>query len=343
LSEGDHVDASTSPATVEADVAGVQDKPSGARRLVNILGVMLVVVLLPGLAAAWVAGAAGVAAIFVGLTLGIVGSKLSGFRRMVYVVPVIGVAAGLAASAAFDWWWVAVVAVAGVIAGAGIASGFPGLLMVPFAATFVSPAPSARDAAVFGVIVTIGTLYGIIVARRFGAPPSLESKHAPVRMAAGLAIVLAIVLGASAAVGVALGWSEPYWVPDPILVLLLYILIGKRDRVRGKAIGTAIGAAAAIVVAVIGLPNGALSVLAALALLLALTQYRSRYWLMYGLYTFALVLVLAAPGQVAFEAEERGLQVLVGIGLLVIGVIVFHALATWLSKRDPQPELAPTA
>ena len=176
----------------------------------NILGVMLAVVLLPGLAAAWIAGAAGVAAIFWGLTLGLVGAKLSGVRRMVYVVPVIGVAAGLGASAAFDWWW----------GGGGggrrgdcrrrIASGFPGLLMVPFAATFVSPAPSARDAAVFGVIATIGTLYGIIVARRFGAPPSLESKHAG-RIAAGLAIVLGIVLAASAAVGVALGWSEPYW------------------------------------------------------------------------------------------------------------------------------------
>jgi hypothetical protein len=64
---------------------------------------------------------------------------------------------------------------------------------------------------------------------------------------------------------------------------------------------------------------------------------------MYGLYTFSLVLLLAAPGQVGFEAEERGLQILVGVGLLVVGLFVVHALGPWLAKRRPQPELAPAA
>jgi hypothetical protein len=50
-------------------------------------------------------------------------------------------------------------------------------------------------------------------------------------------------------------------------------------------------------------------------------------------------MVLAAPGQVGFEAEERGFQILVGIGLLVLGVLVVDALANWLAKRDPEPEL----
>ena len=45
--------------------------------------------------------------------------------------------------------------------------------------------------------------------------------------------------GGSAAIGVALGWTEPYWVPEPMLILVLYIITGKRDRIRGKAIGTA--------------------------------------------------------------------------------------------------------
>ena len=76
----------------------------------------------------------------------------------------------------------------------------------------------------------------------------------------------------------------------------------------------------------------------AVAFVIALTQAKT-YWLMYGLYTFSLVLLLAAPGQVGFEAEERGFQILVGIGLLVVGLAIIHALATWLSKRDPQPEL----
>ena len=41
-------------------------------------------------------------------------------------------------------------------------------------------------------------------------------------------------LGWRRAIGVALAWTEPYWVPEPILILALYILIGKRDRIRGK-------------------------------------------------------------------------------------------------------------
>ena len=72
---------------------------------------------------------------------------------------------------------------------------------------------------------------------------------------------------------------------------------------------------------------------------IALTQAKT-YWLMYGLYTFSLVLLLAAPGHVGFEAEERGFQILVGVGLLVVGLAIIHALAAWVAKRDPQPELA---
>jgi len=75
---------------------------------------------------------------------------------------------------------------------------------------------------------------------------------------------------------------------------------------------------------------------------LAFTQAK-KYWLMYDLYTFSLVLLLASPGQIGFEAEERGFQILVGIGLLVVGLFIIHALGAWLADRDPQPELAPTA
>ena len=46
-------------------------------------------------------------------------------------------------------------------------------------------------------------------------------------------------------------------------------------------------------------------------------------------------------GLFAFEAEKRGFQILVGVGLLVVGLVVVHALGNWLAKRHPQPELAP--
>jgi hypothetical protein len=76
------------------------------------------------------------------------------------------------------------------------------------------------------------------------------------------------------------------------------------------------------------------------AFVLAITQAK-RYWLMYGLYTFSLVLALAALGQIGFEAEERGVQILAGIGLLVVGLVILESLGRWLTKRYPQPELAP--
>lgn len=52
---------------------------------------------------------------------------------------------------------------------------------------------------------------------------------------------------------------------------------------------------------------------------------------------------LAVAGSLAIVlGDERGLQFLLGISLLVIGLVVFR-LGRWLSKRDPQPELAPAA
>jgi hypothetical protein len=213
--------------------------------------------------------------------------------------------------------------------------------MVPFAATFVTPVSSGTDAMIYGVIVAVATLYGIVIARRFGAPAVVEGYRLPPPAAASVAIVFGVVLGSGAAIGVALGWTEPYWVPEPILVLALYVLIGKH-RIRGRPS-----------VRRSGLPprhpwrssireREFSAGVAAIAFVLALTQAK-KYSLMYGLYTFSLVLLLASPGQVGYEAEERGVQILVGIGLLVVGLFVIHALGAWLAHRDPQPELAPTA
>jgi hypothetical protein len=92
-------------------------------------------------------------------------------------------------------------------------------------------------------------------------------------------------------------------------------------------------------VAILSPPAGVLAAVGTVAFVLALTQAK-RYWLMYGLYTFSLVLLLAALGHVGYEAEERGVQILVGIGLLVVGLAVVTVLARWLRKRYPQPELA---
>ena len=319
----------------------MQAKPSGARRLLHILGAVLVVVVLPALLMAAVVGEFGVSAMFVGLVLGVAGSKIGGARRMIYVAPGLGVAAGLGAFTAYDWWWVVLLAVVGVIAGAGIGFGWlPALLMVPYAATFVTQVTRGTDAVIYGVIVAIAGWVRHRPCSALRCPRGHGRRSSARAVAVAVAIVFGLVLGGSAAVGVALGWTEPYWVAEPVLILVLYILMGKRDRIRGKAIGTALGVAAAIPVAILSPPAGVLAAVGTVALILALTQAKT-YWLMYGLYTFSLVLLLAAPGEVGFEAEERGFEILVGIGILVVGLAVVHALGRWLTKRDPQPELAP--
>ena len=318
-----------------------QDKPSGARRTGHVVGAVLVVAVLPALLMWVLVGEFGAAAMVTGLLLGAVGAKLGGTNRMAYLAPGMGLAAGLGAYAAYGWWWAALLALTGVITGAGIRFGWFGpLLMIPYAATFVVPEASGKNATVYGVIVGIATLYGLVVARLFGVPKVVEGQRLPLPVAAVVAIMFGAVMGASASIGVALGWTEPYWVPEPVLILVLYILMGKRDRIRGKAIGTSLGVAAAIPVAIVSPSAWVLTAVGTVAFIVALTQAKT-YWLMYGLYTFSLVLLLSSPGQVGFEAEERGIQILVGVGLLVVGLLVVHALGDWLSKRDPQPQFTP--
>ena len=322
-----------------ADAVEVRGKPSRARRTMHILGALLVAVVLPAVVIGVLVGEYGFTAVWTGVLLGGVGAKLGGTRRMGYLAPLMGLAAGLGAFTAYDWWWVALLATVGVIAGAGIGFGwFAPLLMVPFAATFVVPEASARNATVYGLIVGIATLYGVVLARRFGVPEVVDGERLSVPVAAVVALGFGAVMAASASLGVALGWTEPYWVPEPVLILVLYIIMGKRDRIRGKAVGTALGVVAVIPVALVSPPAWVLTALGVVVFLVALTQAKT-YWLMYGLYTFALVLLLAAPGGVGFEAEERGFQILAGIALLVLGLAVVHALANRLAARHPQPEL----
>src|SRR5262245_2827406 len=110
----------------------VRDRPSRVRRASHVVGAVLVVAVLPALLMWALVGEFGAAAVFMGLVFGVVGARLGGARRMAYLAPGIGLAAGLGAYSAYDWWWAALLAVAGAITGAGIRFGWFGpLLMIP--------------------------------------------------------------------------------------------------------------------------------------------------------------------------------------------------------------------
>ena len=220
MSEARRVQAVKTEATGDVDPAAVPGKPSRARRMIHILGAALVAVVLPVVLMHALLGELGARAMVIGLLLGVIGSKLGGTRRMLYLAPAVGIAAGLGAITAYHWSWVVLLAVVGVIAGAGMRFGWlPSLLMLTFAATFPIATSSAKDAAAYGAIAGIATLYGVVLARRFKAPEVVEGQRVSLPVAVGVAVVFGIALGGAAAIGVALGWTEPYWVPEPIIIL----------------------------------------------------------------------------------------------------------------------------
>ena len=327
----------------EVDPPAVPAKPFSARWIFHVVVAVLVAVVLPVVLVDVFVGKFGADAMLTGLLWGLLGSRLGGTRRMLYLTPAVGVAAGLGAFTAYHWWWVALLAILAAVAAAGMGFGrhLP-LLMLPFAATFATREPSGKNAVVYGVIAAVATLYGVVLARRFNAPEIVEGQRVSLPFAVLVAIVYGIAVGGAAAIGVALGWTEPFWVPEPVLILTLYVLTGKRERIRQKAIGTALGAVAAVPVAILAPPAWAISVLATLGYVLAFWQHK-RYWLYYSFFTFALVLVLSTPGQVGSEAAQRSAEILAGIGILVVALAILQPLGTWLSKRYPQPVLAETA
>jgi hypothetical protein len=233
----------------------VSEKSPTAAQVTHLVAAALVVVVLPVVLMDVLVGGFAADAMFLGLVYGVVGGRLGGTRRMLCLAPLVGVAAGLGALTAYDWWWVLVLAVSGLIAGAGVRWGWlPPLMMVPLAATFATPVSSGRHAAAYGVIAGIAVLYGVVLARRFNVPEVVEGQRVSATQAVIVAIVFGIALAGSAAIGVALGWTEPYWVPEPIVILALYVILGKRERIRDKALATALGAAAAVPVAIVAPP-----------------------------------------------------------------------------------------
>jgi len=324
VSEAEHVEAPKTDAAGDADLASTPGKPSRGRRMIHILVAALVAVVLPVVLLYLLLGELGARAVVIGLLLGVLGSKVGGTRRMLYLAPAVGVVGGLGAITAYHWSWVVLLAVVAVIAGAGMLFGWlPPLLMLAFSATFPAVTSSASHAAAYGAIAGIATLYGVVLARRFKAPELVEGQRVSLPAAAAVALVFGVALGGAAAVGVALGWTEPYWVPEPIVILVLYILMGKRERIREKAIGMAVGVIAVVPVAIAAPPAWAIYVIAAVAFVIALMTYK-RYWL----------------GHAGSEAAHRGSEILIGIGILVVGLAILYPLAAWLSKRYPQPELA---
>src|SRR5262249_26466810 len=132
----------------DVDSAGGPGQPSRTGRMIHIFGAALVGVVLPVVVLYLLLGALGSRAVVIGLVVGVVGSKLGGTRRMLYLAPAVGVVAGLGAITAYHWSWVVLLALVAAIAGAGVrVGGLPALLVVTLPAAVPCSAASAQDRA----------------------------------------------------------------------------------------------------------------------------------------------------------------------------------------------------
>ena len=92
VSEAEHVEGAKTEAAGDAEPAAVAGKPSRSRRMIHILGAALVGVVLPVVLLHVFLGELGSRAMVMGLLLGVIGSKLGGTRRMLYLAPAVGIA-----------------------------------------------------------------------------------------------------------------------------------------------------------------------------------------------------------------------------------------------------------
>src|SRR6476619_6221179 len=103
---------------------------SAAHRTAHVVGAVVIVAVVPALVLWLLIGEFAAAAMFTGLLLGVVGAKLGDTGRMAFSAPGVGMAAGLGAYAAYGWWWAALLALTGLIAGVGIGFGWFGPLLM---------------------------------------------------------------------------------------------------------------------------------------------------------------------------------------------------------------------
>ena len=101
---------------LERGAADASANRSRARRVIQIVFAVLVAFVLPALLLDALVGQYGANAMVLGVLVGALGSKIGGTRRMLYLAPAIGLAAALGAFTAYDWWWVGLLAAAGVVA-----------------------------------------------------------------------------------------------------------------------------------------------------------------------------------------------------------------------------------
>lgn len=268
-------------------------------------------------------------------------------RRRDRVKPaVLGVLLGLAlfvGGVLALWPPLAVVGIFGLAVGASrLAAGRPlGMVALTLLLPLVGIGFSfsdARTAAELALVISLGSVYALVVSLLWPAAPAPTRPAAPLPPRAVMVRFgyLAGTAGAiCAAVGFALDLEHVGWATGAALLVMRPATRVQQSRSIGRVVDVVLGATLAIVLVNVDPPGGAYAVAMAVAVMGATATVGSRWYVLPAFTTFLvfLMLLVNSPDDAASRFWERALETALGVGVAaVVGLLVPALLAR------PQPE-----
>lgn len=303
------------------------------QRVAVIVVALVVVFVVPMVIAITVAGPDAAYATVMGAVAAISGSFRSGWQRAARVIPFIGALGVAAGSVGYGWGWVVVMAVVGLVAGAGTPFGYmPALLCAGFVPTLVHEATDLRWAVVTGLFAMTGAAVGVVFARRIGAkaaPVQERRRQGTAILGAALGLVL---MGGGSAIAVATDLEHGYWIPLTLIAVIPAIALGDTHRGRQRLVGTVAALLIVIPLSFIPMPAWVAYVLGFLLFIPALVVYKRNYGYYAFLESAAVVLLVSAGHDVVHTGEARVAAAAIAIALVAGAVVV----ATWVLQRLPE-------
>lgn len=306
------------------------------RRVVLVVGAILLLLVAPMVIAFLVAGAEASAAAVMAVMAAVSGSMRSGWHRAALVVPLLGVLAFATSMTGYGWGWVIVMGLVGLAAGIGLPSGFmPALIYAGMVPTLVTQATTVGHAFLIALCAVLGGTLGVLAAARLHMKPVVPGLPGWAGHEALSGLLLAGLFAIGAGIAVATGLPHGYWVTLTLIVIIPPIAQGDdTKRGRERLFGTVLGLLIVIPVSLIPLPRWAVYVIG-FALLVPAFSVMRRNYVYYAFFESAAIVMLVSAGNDlvgtdAARVEASGIAVaLVAIAVLGITWGVRH-----LSPRD---------
>ena len=319
-------------------------KPSLARRITRVVGVIILVLIAPMVIAYVVAGPGAAAATLMSIVATVSASVRSGWHRAAWVVPLVGAYAFATSTIGYGWGWVIVMGFVGLTAGLGFASGFmSALLYAGMVPTMVTQVVGTRDALLTAAFAILGGALGVLVGKRLGTKPTVpgNAKWAGHEAIAGAVVAGLFVAGTS--IAVAMGMPHGYWVALTLIVVIPPIAQGD-DTKRGKErlIGTVGGLLIVIPLSLVPLPQWAFYLIGFALLIPAFAIMRKNYTY-YAFFESAAVVMLVSAGSdlVGLDAARIEASV-IGVALVAVAAVAIAWGVRHVTASDvPTQALSP--